>query len=127
MSPLGGLYAVARDEVWPPAEAYQVGPFWSFLRGVMVFGIAREIPEWLDLRVQHSRMKQEGYGHLVPFLQLEADANQYCFNAAGAIVLWDHEEPDEQAPQDVEFGELLASELRDLEDRLHRRLRKEHL
>jgi hypothetical protein len=127
MSPLGGLYAEARAEVWPRAEPHQVGPFWSFLRGVMVFGIATEIPEWLDLRIQYAALRDEGFPALVPFLQRETDADKYCFNPAGAIVLWRHDDPEDQEPQGVTFAELLARELEELEDRTRRRLKGEHL
>ncbi len=126
MSPLGGLYVEAREEVWPVATEFQVGPFWSFLRGVKVFGIASDIPEWLDIRVQHSSLWDEGYAHLVPFLQREADANMYCFNPAGAIVLWDHEDPEAQEPIDFVFGDLLARELAELEERTRRRIHGDH-
>ncbi len=93
MSPLGGLYVEAREEVWPVAKEFEVGPFWSFLRGVKVFGIAKDIPEWLDIRVQHAKMRDEGYTQLVPFLQREGDANRYCFNPTGEIILWDLRSP----------------------------------
>jgi hypothetical protein len=126
MSPLGGLYVEAREEVWPVATEFEVGPFWSFLRGVKVFGIAADIPDWLDIRVQYANMREEGFGSLVPFLQVETDANKYCFNPAGAIVVWDHEDPEAQEPVDLGFGELLARELTDLEDRVRRRMRGEH-
>lgn len=127
MSPLGGLYAEAREEIWPRTEAYAVGPFWSFLRGVMVFGIAKDIPEWLDIRVQYAQMRDEGYGHLVPFLQLETDPDPFCFTREGAIVQWSHEEPDEPRPEDSAFGQLLARELNELQKRTEQRIRGEHL
>ena len=127
MSPLGGLYVEAREEVWPRAKEFDVGPFWSFLYAVKVFGIAADIPDWLDIRVQHAWLRDEGYAGLVPFLQIQGDANRYCFNSAGAIVYWDHEEPDDQAIVQESFGDLLIRELRDLEQRTQRRLTGEHL
>lgn len=50
MSPLGGLYMEVREEIWPRAKQYDIGPFWSFCRGIIVYGIADEIPDFLDIR-----------------------------------------------------------------------------
>ena len=43
MSPLGGLYMEVREEIWPRAKQYDIGPFWSFCRGIIVYGIANGI------------------------------------------------------------------------------------
>src|SRR5829696_308066 len=51
-SSLGGLYIEVREELWPRAKLYDVAPFWTFLYGIKVFGIARDIPELLDIRHQ---------------------------------------------------------------------------
>ncbi len=84
MSPLGGLYMEVRENLWPRHKPYDVGPFWSFLYGLKVFGIASDIPEWLDLRRAYQELRSEGYPDLVPFLQRVGDANRYCFRAAVA-------------------------------------------
>lgn len=47
MSPLGGLYMEVREEIWPRAKQYDIGPFWSFCRGIIVYGIANGIPDFL--------------------------------------------------------------------------------
>ena len=125
-SPLGGLYVAAREEVWPRAKAFDVGPFWSFLHGVKVFGIAAGIPEWLDIRVQTRAMREEGFAGLVPFLQREGDADKYCFDRWERIVRWDHEQPDALEVVDEEFPALLHREIRELEERTRRRMRGEH-
>ena len=38
MSQLGGLYMEVREEVWPRAKQFDIGPFWSFCRGIIVYG-----------------------------------------------------------------------------------------
>ena len=68
-SPLGGLHLVVREELWPRPKAFDVGPFWSFLYGLNVFGIAAGIPDWLDIRVQWQEFEKQGAGDLVPFFQ----------------------------------------------------------
>lgn len=117
MSGLGGLYMEVREEFWPRAKAYDVGPFWSFLYGIQVFGIAEGIPDWLDIRVQYKEFKAEGFEGLVPFLQLVGDADKYCFGSEGRIVRWLHEEPEKREIDEMPFGDLLMREIRELEDR----------
>jgi hypothetical protein len=125
MSPLGGLYMAVREELWPRPEAYQVGPAWSFAYGLKVFGIADGIPDWLDIREQYRELSAEGYPELVPFLQIECDADRYCFDRAGRIVKWDHEQPAELEPMSSGFSELLLAEIRELEHRRDRKVRGE--
>jgi len=125
MSPLGGLYMEVKEELWPRPKLYDVGPFWSFLYGLKVFGIAEGIPEMLDIRVQTSRMAAAGFGHLVPFLQRIGDANQYCFNPSGQILDWDHEVPLESRVVDEPFSEVLLKEIRELEKRKEQKTRGE--
>jgi hypothetical protein len=120
-SALGGLYMQAREEVWPRAREYAVGPFWSFLYGVKVFGIADGIPDWLDIRAQYEDMKSAGSGHLVPFLQVQGDADKYCFDAEGRILRWNHEVPEEPEVQATTFADLLMREVRALEERTERK------
>jgi hypothetical protein len=125
MSPLGGLYMAVREELWPRPRAFQVGPAWSFAYGLKVFGIAADIPEWLDIREQYREMSAEGYADLVPFLQLKCNADRYCFNRAGRIIKWDHEEPDEREELAFSFSDVLLTEIRELEIRRDRKGRGE--
>src|SRR5215218_129039 len=46
-SPLGGLYIEVKEELWPRATENDAGPFWSFLYGLKVFGLAAHTPAWL--------------------------------------------------------------------------------
>lgn len=117
MSPLGGLYMEAREEVWPRAQAFDIGPFWSFLYAVKVFGIAQDIPGWLDIREQYREMSEMGYPHLVPFLQVQGNADFYCFDAEGRTLRWLHDEPDEPEVVDESFAELVMREIHELEER----------
>jgi hypothetical protein len=125
MSPLGGLYMAVKEDLWPRPKLYDVGPFWSFLYGLKVFGIAEGIPDVLDIRVQAAEMKKAGFSDIVPFFQRIDDANKYCFNQSGQIIDWDHEVPDERRVIDEAFPELLLREIRDLESRKDMKLRGE--
>lgn len=122
MSPLGGLYLEVKEELWPRPKEFEVGPFWSFLYGLYVLGISTDIPDWLDLRVQYQQFSEAGYPHLVPFMCRVGDANRYCFTNSGSIVEWDHEVPDEQAPVNLSFSDLLMREVRELGERKDRKV-----
>ena len=117
MSSLGGLYLEVREELWRRAKQFDVGPFWSFLYGIKVFGIAEDIPGWLDIRVQFKEMKDSGVPDLVPFLQLVGNADCYCFDSTGRIIEWSHEEPEERRAVTYAFSELLMREIEELEIR----------
>lgn len=125
MSGLGGLYLEVREEFWPRAKLYEVGPFWSFLYGLKVFGIARHIPDWLDIRIQYRKFKEGDFGELVPFLQLIGSADMYCFDARGQIVQWFHDEPENREVEHLSFSELLMREIHELEGRRDRKIRGE--
>jgi hypothetical protein len=125
LSSLGGLYMAVREELWPRPQAGQVGPAWSFAYGLKVFGIAADIPDWLDIRVQYREFRAEGFADLVPFLQVECDADRYCFDRAGNIVRWEHDEPELREQVASSFAELLLAEIHALEARRDRKARGE--
>lgn len=125
MSPLGGLYMEVREEIWARPKQFDVGPFWSFLYGVKVLGIAKSVPEWLDIREQYESFREEGFGQLVPFLQRVGDANCYCFTGTAEIIEWSYEEWDEPQSLAMTFSELLMQEIHELEERKNRKIRGE--
>jgi hypothetical protein len=103
-----------------PKEGH-IGPFWSFLYGLKVFGIAQGIPDWLDLREQYRAFRDEGEDGLVPFLQREGDADRLCFDRAGRIVMWHHDDPTGNRVVEQTFPEVLLHEIGGLEERLQRK------
>ena len=123
-SALGGLSMEVHEHLWPRPRPYDVGPFWSFLYGLKVFGIAEGIPDWLDIRVQYDPFKAEGFADLVPFLHRAGDADAHCFDAAGRIVRRSHEEPAQRGAADESFSQLLMHEIREPEERKNRKLRE---
>lgn len=122
LSPLGGLYIAVHEELWPRPQLGEVGPFWTFLYGINVFGLSAEVPEWLDMRVQYDELQSLEVNDLVPFMRLEGDADMYCFDKKGAIVRWYHDDPDERHRIDLTFAQLLMSEINELNRRLKRKL-----
>jgi hypothetical protein len=123
-SPLGGLYMEVREELWPRPKEFDVGPFWSFLYGLKVFGIADGIPPWLDIRAQFESFRSGGASDLVPFLQIVGDANPWCFDRAGRIVWWQHDDGTGEV-EALTFSELLMREIGALAERKDRKVRKE--
>lgn len=118
-SRLGGLHIEVPEEVWPRRRG---GAFWWFLYGLSVYGIGREIPEWLDLRVQYQQFRMAGFPDLLPIIRIVSDADRYCLTREGQIVQWCHETNDTKII-DESFAGCLMRELRALEERKDRVVR----
>jgi hypothetical protein len=132
-SPLGGLYVEVKEEIWPRPKEFDVGPFWSFLYGLFVYGFGREIPEWMDIRRQAEAFRRETEAWMdlqpeafrreskqVPFLKIIGDADVYCFGEDGRIARWSHETGEFEA-EDRSFSEVLDFELGELKARKERK------
>jgi hypothetical protein len=117
MSPLGGMYMEVKDELWPRPQPHDVGEFWTFLYALKVFGIAADIPDWLNIRVQYDAFCDRGSGGLVPFLQLVGSADAYCFDSGQRIIAWTPNDPDERRVIPMTFSDLLMREILELEER----------
>lgn len=115
-SQFGGLYIAVREEFWPRAKEYEVGPFWSFLYGFAVYGFGTDIPEWMDIRKQKEAFGTLTGSKFVPFLKIMGQLDIYCFSETGDIFLW-HHETGEFDPVEKSFPELLDSELLSLVER----------
>jgi len=114
-SSLGGLYMEVKEELWPRPKEYASGPFWSFCYGLQVFGIAVDIPEFLDLRVQTKRFRDECCMDLVPFFQWISDPMIHCFDRQGRILAWRPDEPVARDEEDGTFSDFLMRKIRELE------------
>lgn len=124
MSPLGGLCMNVREEIWPEAKKYDVGPFWSFCRGIIVYGIAHNIPEFLDIRKKTEELQEMGYEDYIPFLSITGNGDEiFCFDKGGSIVLLDF--LGDVTPVEISFSECLMKEIEELEERKNRKLNSE--
>jgi hypothetical protein len=123
--PLGGLYMEVKAELWPRLQPGQVGPFWTFLYGMMVYSLSKKAPDWLQMSHGWTRMVQDGYPRLVPFLKIRGDADPYCFTPDQRIVIWRHETPTESESVSESFSEVVMREIRALEERKARKLKGE--
>jgi hypothetical protein len=120
--PLGGLYMAVKEELWPRPRAYEVGPFWSFLYGLMVYGLSPKDPDWLHMSNAWRRMSEDGNPQFVPFLRVIGDADPYCFAPNQKIVRWRHENPSEPEQVEQSFSEVLMFEVHELEKRKEQKI-----
>jgi hypothetical protein len=112
----GGVYVAAREDYWPRPQQHAVGPFWTFLYGLYVYGVAKDVPDFMDMRAKAAAFREET-GHVVaPCLKIMSDPDFYCFDASGALMCWRHE-TDTLEPQNKSFFEILDDELRALSER----------
>ncbi len=126
MSPLGGMYMEVREELWPRAKAFDVGPFWSFCRGLIVYGIAEGIPDFLDIRLKTWELRDDGFMDYVPFLSVIGNGDEiFCFDRDNQIVLLDYYDTREATPVGGTFSECLMQQIAELEERKNRKLRGE--
>lgn len=122
-SELGGLSLFVRDEIWPPPKPQDVGPAWTFQRGIAVLGLSPVLPAAQDLRLQHHLFEAASGGDLLPFLFVESSADRYCFDREGGICFW-HHETGERELVEADFGDVLWSEMEALFERVERRRRE---
>lgn len=113
---LGSIYIEVKEELWPRPKAYDVGPFWSFLYAIFVYGLSPKAPQWMNLDLAAAEFL-EATGHsLIPCLKRVSDPDIYLFDTRGEIVRWSHE-GDELRPFDGSFFKLLDLELGELRER----------
>jgi hypothetical protein len=119
-SELGGLHIVVNEELWPAPAQYQVGPAWTFHRGLYFHGISAGIPEWMDQRAATEQIRADrpefDEHHLVPFMKIYADPGVWCFTSRGTMVRVSSD-ADEVEEIDQTFQQLVHEELQALEER----------
>lgn len=126
MSSLGGLYMNVREEIWPQAKQYDIGPFWSFCRGIIVYGIAKGIPDFLDIREKTKELHEEGFTEYIPFMSIIGNGDEiFCFDKDNNIVLLDYYETGEVTQIGGTFSDCLMNQIEELEERKNRKVRGE--
>jgi hypothetical protein len=118
---LGGVYIEVKEELWPRPKEFAIGPFWSFLYGLMVYGFGTEIPEMMDIRIQTKQFNEGKNGKYAPFLKIIGNADEYCFDENQLIRRWDHE-TGEMPVVEKTFTEVLSFEVEELRKRKDRKL-----
>ncbi|MDB6123908.1 MAG: hypothetical protein JWQ71_2901 [Pedosphaera sp.] len=117
----GGFHLHVKQEVWPRAKAYEVGPYWYFIYGFVILGLGgSDIPENLNILKATERFRSEAQNSdLIPFLKELGSADYYCFTADGRIVFWSHE--GERALQETDFCSLVLEKIRSLQTNKERK------
>lgn len=115
-----GIYVEAKEEVWPRAKEFVVGPFWSFLYGLHTFTASPESEDWMRIDFVAKQLHDETGKKVLPVLKIVGDADIYCVNDETALVRFNHE-LGEFEPIDLGFFELFEREIRELGDRTERK------
>ena len=109
-----GLCVMARDEFWPQAKEFAVGPAWTFWRGLVLLGIdAPDLPEWASISAQHKRLVEDEVTTVIPLLKIVGDGNRvWGMDSAGVMVeVLDFEDP---TPLTGDLLEVYAEQIAEL-------------
>lgn len=123
LSNLGGVYISARNEVWPQAREFDVGPAWTFWRGVMVFGLGAEVPDWLSLETKLEAVREQDIQGFAPILKVEGSPCLYGYRPDHSLAVFDgYELETDEAGSFIELFrreiEALLTRVEDMKARL---------
>ncbi len=112
-----GLCVMAREEVWPHAKEFEVGPAWTFWRGLVLLGIdAPELPEWASISAQQRQLAEAGLSGILPVLKIVGDGSRiWGLNQAGTVVAID--DLTDVEPLAGDLTDLYAEQIADLMQR----------
>ncbi len=112
-----GLCVMAREEAWPHAKEFEVGPAWTFWRGLVLLGIdAPELPEWASISAQQRQLAEAGLSGILPVLKIVGDGSRiWGVDQAGTVVVID--DLTEPEPLDGDLTALYAEQIADLMQR----------
>ena len=112
-----GLCVMAREEVWPRAKEFEVGPAWTFWRGLVLLGIdAPELPEWASISAQQRQLAEAGLPGILPVLKIVGDGSRiWGVDQAGTVVAID--DLTDPEPLSGDLTDLYAEQIADLMQR----------
>lgn len=116
-----GIYVEAKERVWPRPKAYSVGPFWSFLYGLHTYTCDADSQAWMRLNDAADEFRLATGLPVIPCLKIIGDADLYCIVADGSLARFDHE-LGSLDPVDGTFWDVLEVEVRELAERLLRKM-----
>ena len=109
-----GLCVMAREEVWPHAKEFEVGPAWTFWRGLVLLGVdAPELPEWACISAQQRQLAEAGLPGILPVLKIVGDGSRiWGVDQTGTVVVID--DLTEVEPLAGDLTDLYAEQIADL-------------
>lgn len=112
-----GLCVMAREEAWPHAKEFEVGPAWTFWRGLVLLGIdAPELPEWASISAQQRQLAEAGLPGILPVMKIVGDGSRiWGLDQAGTVVVID--DLTDPEPLDGGLTDLYAEQIAELMQR----------
>lgn len=112
-----GLCVMAREEVWPHAKEFEVGPAWTFWRGLVLLGVdAPELPEWASISAQQRQLAEAGLPGILPVLKIVGDGSRiWGVDQAGTVVAID--DLTDPEPRSGGLTDLYAEQIAELMQR----------
>lgn len=109
-----GLCVMAREGVWPRAKEFEVGPAWTFWRGLVLLGIdAPELPEWASISAQQRQLAEAGLPGILPVLKIVGDGSRiWGVDQAGTLVVID--DMTDPEPLGGDLTDLYAEQIAEL-------------
>ena len=91
-----------------------------------VYGIAKGIPDFLDIRVRTKKLHEDGFTDFIPFLSVIGNNDEiFCFDKDNGVVLLDYYTAGEAAPIEGTFSDCLMNQIAELEERKNKKIRGE--
>lgn len=114
----GAVYLEAKEEVWPRPEVYDVGPAWTMWYGFIVFGLGKDVPDWLDIRNVRIEFRENNpeLSKLLPIFKRLTDPTYYCLTESGELVEVIHSSEVEAV--DMSFDEFVIGQTEELLERI---------
>lgn len=111
-----GLCVVARENLWPPAAEFSVGPAWTFWRGLTLLGIdTDELPEWASIGNALDLLDSHGVHGVLPLLKIWGDSGRLWGVNDQERTVFVHD--GEVTVLDRSFAEVYAEQIAELMQR----------
>ena len=119
----GAVYFEVDETIWPESKTGDVMPYWATNYGFIIYGFAKDVPDWMDIQRKYNQFKQEfpDLPFFMPVHRLVAGDRTYVgFDKDGTLVTaLQHENRLE--PMGRDFDSFVALEARDLKVRMKAR------
>ena len=119
-----GICVEVKELIWQRPKILDVAPFWSFLYGFHTYTASKESEDWMRLEVVANDFLENTGIKAAPILKVIGDADLYCVDENGIIVIYRHEENSIESIN-MTFWEVLEFELKELKQRKERKIKED--